>query len=464
MIGEKLFKHPYIPNSSPAVEKLMLEEIGESAAENLYRVIPDDLRLHRRLDLPDPLLSEYELKKHVEKILNKNQTCEEYISFLGSGYWHHFVPAVCDEINSRAEFLTAYWGDTYSDFGKWQAMFEYQSMMGELLEMEVVSSPTYDWSSAASSSILMAARITGRTEALVVSTTSPERLMHMHNFCQGKVEIKTLSYTKTGMLSLDDLRSKISADTAAVYFENPGFLGFFETQGTEIAEIAHAAGALVVVGVDPTSLGIVTPPINYGADIVCGDAQPLGNQMNYGGGACGFIATRDEGRFVAEYPNILVSIAAGQNQNHWGFGQCTHDRTSYVQRAESHDFIGTSQWLNAITAAVYLSLMGPIGMRELGEGIMRRTAYAIKQIAQIKGVRTPLFACTHFKEFIINFDAAGKTVAEINQKLLDRGIFGGKDLSQDYPEFGQSALYCVTEIHSLDDINKLVNALEEVLA
>ncbi len=464
MTHKKSFIHPYIPNSPPEIEQTMLAEIGVTTAEDLYKVIPHDLKLHRKLNLPDPLVSEYELKRHVEKLLAQNQTCDEYISFLGSGYWHHYVPAVCSEIANRAEFLTAYWGDTYSDLGKWQAMFEYQSMMGELLEMEVVSCPTYDWSSAASSSIMMAVRMTGRTEVLVPSTTSKERLMHMHNFSRGKAIIKTIDYTDSGMLSLKDLQIKISANTAAVYFENPSYLGCFESQGKEIADIAHKAGALVVVGVDPTSLGIVTPPVNYGADIVCGDAQPLGNAMNYGGGACGFIASRDEERFVAEHPTLMVSIATGKNEGQWAFGECTHDRTSYVKRADSPDYIGTSQWLNAITSAVYLSLMGPVGMRELGEGIMRRTAYAIKQIARLKGVRTPLFTGYHFKEFLINFDATGKTVAEINQKLLNYGIFGGRDLSRDYPQLGQSAQYCITEVHCLDDINKLVSALEEVLA
>ena len=136
--SSKRFVHPYIPNSPIAVEESLLQEIGESTAEDLYRVIPDDLKLRRKLDLPDPLLSEYELKKHVEKLLAQNKSCDEYISFLGSGCWNHYVPAVCSEIINRAEFLTAYWGDTYSDFGKWQTMFEYQSLLGELLEMEEI--------------------------------------------------------------------------------------------------------------------------------------------------------------------------------------------------------------------------------------------------------------------------------------------------------------------------------------
>jgi glycine dehydrogenase subunit 1 len=458
------FIHPYIPNSASAVEQDMLQEVSESAAENLYKVIPPQLKLNRKLDLPEPFLSEYELKKHMQSILDKNKSCEEYVSFLGAGCWPHYVPSVCDEVNNRAEFLTAYWGDTYSDFGKWQAMFEYQSMMGELLDMEVVSTPTYDWSSAVSSALMMSARITGRSEALVISTTSAERLMHMHNFCHEKLQIKLLQhYSDTGLMDLQDLKNKISSNTAAVYFENPGFLGFMESQGEQIAEIAHAAGALVVVGVDPSSLGIMAPPISYGADIVCGDAQPFGNHMNYGGGVCGFIATRDEERFVAEYPTLLISIVGGKTEKEWGFGQCTHDRTSYVRRELSPDFIGTSQWLCAITTAVYLSLMGPAGMKELGEGIMRRCAYAMKKIKDIDGVDVPLSALPHFKEFIVNFDATGKWVAEINKRLLDKGIFGGKDLSREFPDLGQSALYCVTEIHTKDDVDNLVKALKEVL-
>jgi glycine dehydrogenase subunit 1 len=457
--------HPYIPNSAPKVREQMLQEINVKTASQLYDVIPSELKFDGQLDLPEPILSEFDLKKHVENILFKNKNCKEYLSFLGAGCWNHYVPAVCDEINSRAEFLTAYCGDTYSDLGKYQAIFEYQSMMGELLKMEVVSCPTYDWASAISSSLLMAQRITGRRKVLVSRMVSSEKKSHIKNFCKKHVSIEFIDHCpETGLIDINSLESKISKDVAAVYFENPSYIGLIEHQGSKISEIAHSKGALSIVGVDPTSLGILTPPVDYGADIVTGEAQPLGNHMLMGGGLCGFIATNDEEKYVAEYPTILISFAPCKENGEFGFGQCTHDRTSYVRREASPDYIGTSSWLWAITAGVYLALMGPAGMYELGEGIMFRANYAKNLISKLPGVRIPFYRSQNFKEFVVNFDNTGKTTNKINKALLKHKIFGGKNLTNEFPELGNSALYCVTEVHTKEDIERLVAALEEVIS
>ncbi len=456
--------HPYIPNTAPAVRAEMLQAIGVADIDELYSAVPSELRLQRPLDLSPPFSSEVALKRHVQGLLRKNKSCGEMLSFLGGGCWQHYVPAVCDEINSRAEFLTAYAGDTYSDLGKYQAIFEFQSMLGELVGMEVVSTPTYDWAAAATSSLLMACRITGRRELLVAGTTSAERLAHLRNFAQAAAEVQVVEYDRhTGLMDLDDLRVKISAGVAAVYFENPSYLGFLESNSAEISAIAHAHGALSVVGVDAISLSVLAAPSDYGADIVCGDAQPLGNHMHYGGGLCGFIASRDSANYVAEYPSILVSMASGQQTNEFGFGWSTMERTSFDKRDTARDFIGTTQWLWGITAAVYLSLMGPRGMQELGEGVMQKSAYAMHLLDRIDGVQAPALGSSHFKEFVVNFDGTHRSVAEINQALLDRGIFGGKDLTTEFSALGSSALYCVTEIHTRADLERLATTLEEVL-
>jgi glycine dehydrogenase subunit 1 len=255
----------------------------------------------------------------------------------------------------------------------------------------------------------------------------------------------------------------MSPRVAAVYFENPSYLGFIESQGEEISSIAHAHGALTVVGVDPTSLGILAAPPEYGADIVCGDTQPLGNHMSYGGGLCGFVATRDELPFVVENPLSLVSAAPGQREGEFGFGRCTDSRTVYEKRERSADLTGTTQNLLSISTAVYLALMGPQGMQELGEAVMQKSHYAANLLSGIDGIKAPLFSSVHFKEFVVNFDETGRTVCSINKALLDRRIFGGKDLSAEFPELGNSALYCVTEIHTKEQIQGLCNALEEVL-
>jgi glycine dehydrogenase subunit 1 len=469
MEKERSFVHPYIPNATPEIREKMLKEIGVPDVDTLYQKIPEELRLKESLNLPKPFPSEVDLKRHVMGILSKNKTCEGYLNFLGGGCWQHYVPAVCDEIAGRSEFLTAYGGTAYSTFGRIQAQFEFQSLMGELVGMDVVSMPSYSWGAVAGNAVRMASRMTGRREVLMPKTIGPERLAIIRTFCRSAVEEKGIAVNlveydaKTGLVDLEDLGSKISSNTAAVYFENPSYLGFIERGGEAISEIAHKQGAECIVGIDPLSLGVVTPPSGYGADIVVGTAQPLGIHMSYGGGAIGFIASRDEERYVAEYPSWLISITDTKEKGEYGFGFCRFERTSYIGREKAKDFLGTVTGLLTITAAVYMSLMGPEGFREIGKTIILKSHYAIDSLSQLNGV-TVLFPSHAFKEFVVNFDGTGRSVRDINKALLDYRIFGGKDLSEDFPELGESALYCVTEVHTKEEIDKLTQALKEVIA
>jgi glycine dehydrogenase subunit 1 len=467
MSKERVSTHPYIPNSVSEIKQEMLRDIGVENIEGLLSAIPKRLRLNRLLDFPDPLPSELDLKKHVSEILSKNKPCTEYLNFLGAGCWQHYVPAVVDEIVHRTEFVTAYAGNTYSDLGKWQAFFEFQSMMGELLEMDAVSLPTFDWGTAASFAIRMASRMNSKKETLIPKIISPERLSIIKNFCKtgslsGNIEIKLIDYDpKTALIDLQDLKNKISSNTSSVYIENPSYLGTIESQGNEIARLTHNNGAELIVGIDPISLGLLTPPINYGGDIVCGEIQPLGIHMNCGGGVGGFIATRDEPRYIAEYPTHLVSITDTIDGG-FGFGYCTHDRTLYAVREEGKDFTGTTVGLWTIAAAVYIALLGPNGIREIGQSIIKRSHYAEKMLNEIKGIET-LFSPHFFKEFVVNFDNTGKTVNDVNKFLLEHKIFGGKEIVKNFPELGQSALYCVTEIHSQEDVTRLAETLNQAI-
>ncbi len=456
--------YPYIPNSVPTVKEQMMKEIGIDRIEDLYADIPENLRYDKKLNLPPPLSSEQALKRHMERIFAKNKTCAENISFLGGGCYRHQIPAICDEINQRSEFLTAYAGEPYEDHGRFQVLFEYESLMGELLDMDVVNVPTYDWSQAASTSLRMAERITGRKEILVSNITSPERLMVIRNYCHPVVTVKTIKHCPdTGKLDLADLKSKISEKTAGVYFENPSFLGMIEAQGQVISDIAHENGALCIVGVDPTSLGVLTPPAQYGADIVCGDIQGLGVPMFFGGGLGGFIATRDEEKFVMEYPSRLFGITTTSVEGEYGFGDVAYERTSFAEREQGKEFVGTHSALWGITAGVFLALMGPEGMEDLGTAILQKSRYAMMQLSAIKGVKAPRFDSPHFKEFVVDFNEAKLKTRDINEALLEKGIFGGQDLSPEFPELGECALYCVTEVHTKADIDLLRDALTEIL-
>ncbi len=464
MAIKKPLVYPYIPNSVPEVKAEMLKAIGAQSIEELYADIPESLRLKGRLNLPDPLLSEAELIRHVDSLLKRNRSTRETLSFLGAGCYQHQVPAVCDEVNSRGEFLTAYAGDPYEDHGRFQALFEYESMMGELLNMDVVNVPTYDGFQAAATSLRMACRITGRNLVLLPKNMGADKFSYVALYLRPDISIQRLPFDpQTGQLDLEALKTYLSDKVAAVYFENPTYLGLLETQADKICAAAHAAGALAVVGVNPISLGVIRPPVDYGADIVCGDIQSLGIHMNYGGGHGGFIATNDDPKFVMEFPSRLFGIAPTAVEGEYGFGDVAYERTSFALREKGKEWVGTAAALWGITAGVYLALMGPQGMVEIGEGLMQRCRYLMQKLAAIPGLRLPFYETPHFTEFVVNFNATGRAAAQVNQALLECDIFGGKDLSAEFPTLGQSMLICVSEVHTKADLDRLAEALREVL-
>lgn len=456
-----MIQYPYIPNSNEAVRKEMLDFIGAKSVEELYSFIPTEVRMKKPLCLPEPLTSEISLKKYMDGILNKDRSCDESSSFLGAGCYNHYVPAVCDEINGRSEFLTAYSGDTYADHGKLQAFFEFTSMMSELLDMDVVGFPTYDGGQAASTAIMMSRRINGRGTALVPASINPSLYSQLSCYCEGMKLVK-ISSCPDGQLDLKDLKSKLNEDVACVFIQNPSFLGFFEEQSGEIGKLAHSVGAEYVVYADPSSLGVILPPANYGADIACGEIQPLGIHMSYGAGLGGYLATRQEEKYVMNYPHHLYSIFRN-SKGQFGYARALPERTSYFAREKAVEYLGTCVGLWAITAAVYLAVMGPEGMKELGENILYKSNYAQKELSALKGVQLPYSDSHSFMEFVVNFDGTGKTVSEINKALLNAGIFGGYDLSREMPELGQSMLVCVTEKTELSDIDDLTYALAKIL-
>ncbi|MCV2356357.1 aminomethyl-transferring glycine dehydrogenase subunit GcvPA [Paucibacter sp. B2R-40] len=459
--------YPYIPNSVPAVKAAMLAATGATSVEEFYADVPTELRMDRPLNLPAPLLSEARLKRHVQAILARNTHCGEVLSFLGGGCYQHHVPAICDEINGRSEFLTAYAGEPYDDHGRFQALWEYCSMMGELLNLDVVSVPTYDGMQAAATACCMAARYSGpsnRKRVLLAANTSADKRSHIKTYGRSEIEFVEVAFDPiTGLLDRGDLRAKLSQQVAALYLDVPNYFGGID-EGQAIAGLVKSAGAMLIVGVDPLSLGVLAPPGDYGADIVCGDIQTLGMHMSYGGGHGGFIASRDEEALLMQYPSRLFGIAPTSVPGQYGFGDVAYQRTSFDKREQGNEFVGTAAALWGITAGVFLASQGPQGMVELGEGIMKRVAYARQRLSALPGLRLAHPGPVHFKEFVLDFSPSCKTVAEVNAGLRERAIFGGHDLSEAFPALGQSALYAFTEVHSQADIDALVDALREVLS
>jgi glycine dehydrogenase subunit 1 len=460
--------HPYMPNSTPDSRDRMMQALGITSVDELFEQIPAGHLPAKPINLEPGIRSEARLHRHMRSLLARNVSTVDAINFLGAGCWQHYVPAVCDEIAGRSEFLTPVWGTPSSDVGRNQAWFEYASQLGELVGMDFVGLPVYSWGAASGHALRMATRMTGRREVVVAGAKDPERLAVIRTYCgpagmDRSIAVREVGFDPlSGRIDLLALRAAVSDATAAVYFENPNFLGVLEADAAEVAALARSAGAETIVGVDPISLGLIAAPSTYGADIVVGTTQPLGVHMNAGGGVGGFIATRDDERYAREYPTLQVSLVNTTEPGQRSFGMTLFHQSSYGSREDGNDWTGNSVYLWAVVNAVYMALMGPQGFVEIGETIAANSAYAARRIAGVPGVDVRWSG--FFKEFVVDFGATGRTVAEINTALRERGIFGGKDLSADFPALGQAALYCVTEVHTDDDIAALVTALQEVTA
>jgi len=446
------YVHPYVPNTAPEARAAMLAAVGAASVEDFYVDIPDALRLHRPLDLPPALVAEQDLVRHVSGLLDRNRPVAPGRSFLGSGTYHHHVPAVVDEVIGRSEFLTAYAGEPYEDHGRFQALFEYESLMAELLAMDVVTVPTYDSFQAASTALAMAGRITGRRTVLVVSDVLADRRSRVHDFVRSHLDLVDVP-TRDGVADLTAVQAALDGGVAAIWVETPSRTGAVETALAALAEAAHAVGAVVVVSTDPICYGVLTPPSEQGADIVCGDLQSLGLHAHYGGAHGGFLAVHDDPRFVMELPSRLFGLATTDVPGEYGFGDVAYERTSFAVREEGKEWVGTAAALWGIAAGVYLALHGPRGMAELGETILARTRYAQQRLAALPGVVAGDDA-VHFREFTV---ALPVDPADVVRRLATQGFAAGVPLDD------HRLLVCVTEVNTADDIDALVAAVADAL-
>jgi len=452
--------HPYLPNSVPEIKEKMMHDIGVNNIDDLYVNIPEKLRFKGELQVPGPY-TEQEVKKLVSETLEKN-THLKCSPFLGGGVWPHYVPSVVDEVVSRAEFLTSYtpYQPEISQ-GILQSIFEYQSLICELVEMAVANASMYDWSSALGEAALLASRLNHREKILVPSFISPARLAVLHTYT-GPVGMKIEKIAhdkKTGMVDVEDLKKRVDDKTAAVYVETPSYLGFAEENVKAIGEIAHEKKALYVTGVDPISLGMLSAPGSYGADVVVGEGQPLGNHMSYGGPLLGIFACNHDNAIIRQMPGRIIGITEAIENKRRAYVMTLQTREQHIRREKATSNICSNEALCSVAGAVYLSLLGPNGLKDLAETCTARANYAMKKINDLPNVEAPTFSAYHFKEFTVKY--AKKTAEEVNKVLLAHGYQGGKPLKAEFPELGESALFCVTEMHTKKDIDGLVAALKE---
>ena len=465
-MNRKIFEHPYIPNAVSDVKATLMRAVSATSDREIFNMIPDHL-LYHAFKLPAPILDEYSLKRHTQQILSKNANLDTHLYFIGAGCAPHYVPAVVDEVLGRGELYTSYTSDL-GDQGRGQLQFEYQSMMAELNDMDVIAFPQYDGGNSVGHAFRMACRLTGRRKILVPRSMSRLNYNIAFNYISqvnGQYcDLIPVNYDeKTGLLDLADLNVKLNNEIAAVFIENPTFFGIVEIQARQIGEMADKAGAEFIVYADPVSLGVIEAPGAYGATIACGDIHSLGIHMFAGAGVGGYVMVKDDPKYAFQLKDMMYAASPTTVKGEIGFSfEAAFDRTSYEIRENSAEYTGTGAGLWTAIAGVYLAVMGPRGMEEVGTVIMQKSQYAAGKIAEIEGVEIK-FSGPFFKEFIVDFSETGKTVGAINKTLFRDNIVGGHDISKDYDALDRCMLVCVTEIHTKSDIDKFAGALKKAL-
>jgi glycine dehydrogenase subunit 1 len=323
----------------------------------------------------------------------------------------------------------------------------------------------YDHASAAAEAVLMAARVKkGRQRFLVPGTINPAHLRVMETYAEpAGITIDLMDYDiKTGLISLTDLSSKLD-DTAGVYIENPSYLGHIETQVQEIEKITHENDSLFVAGVDIVSLGVLSPPGDYGADIVVGEGQSLGSPISYGGPLLGIFGCRDDMKLIRQLPGRLVGMTQTKDAPYeQGFVLTLSPREQHIRRERATSNICSNQALMAVTAAVHMAHLGPVGLRQLSETVAYKSHYVASRLNAIQGVTAPAIGDSFWKDFVVKFES-GVTAQQVHDVLRTHGIHGGKILTNEYPALGESMLMSVTEIHSVQTIDKLISIVEQTV-
>ncbi len=439
-------------SATDADRAAMLAEIGVESIDELFADIPADVRLDRELELPDGR-SETEVFDHLAALAARNADADSERCFLGAGMYDHYVPALVDAIISRSEFLTPYtpYQPEVSQGGL-QAMFEFQTAISELTGLPVANASLYEGpSSAASAAYLALGAGKGRRRLVVSRGLHPHARAALETYARG-FDAKVVEVgLRDGTTDPAELAHHLDQDVAAVFVQNPNFLGAIEDLEA-LAAAAHEVGALCVATVDAITLGVLRPPGECGVDVAVGEGQPLGNRLDYGGPSFGFFAATEE--HLRRMPGRIAGETTDADGRR-GFVLALQTREQHIRREKATHNICTSQALNALAGTVYLAWLGRRGLVELGELLVRRTAYARERLAAVEGVEL-LHTAPVAREFAIRLDAP---VAQVLDLVSEEGIAAGYPLAREYPEYEDGLLVAITERRSKEDIDRLAEAL-----
>jgi glycine dehydrogenase subunit 1 len=443
-------------SATEADREAMLDAIGVGSVEDLFAQIPAGLRLAGELELPAGL-SETECFDHLAALAGRNADAETELCFLGAGMYDHYVPALVDAITERSEFLTPYtpYQPEVSQGGL-QVMFEFQTAISELTALPVSNASLYEGPSSVASAAYLAIGATGRRRLVVSRGLHPHSRETLRTYGRGfDAEVVEVGL-EGGLTDATELREALDSETAAVFVQNPNFLGAVEDLEA-IATAATDAGAVTVAPVDALTLGVLSPPGECGVEIAVGEGQQLGGRLDFGGPSFGFFCATEE--HLRRMPGRIAGETVDADGRR-GFVLALQTREQHIRREKATHNICTSQALNALGGVVYLAWLGKRGIVELGELLARRTAYARERLAEIDGVE-PLHEAPVVREFAVRLDAP---VPEVLDRVAEEGIAAGYWLGREYPEYDDGLLIALTERRSKEDIDRLADALERAIS
>lgn len=443
----------YIPHTSEDRQQ-MLQSIGVKAQEDLFKSIPETMK-NVGLLIPEAF-SELELQNRLLELAQKNVCPGEYISFLGAGCYNRYVPSIVDHILSRVEFLTAYtpYQPEISQ-GTLQYIYEYQSMMCILTGMDTANASMYDGATATAEAVLMSSRINKKSKALISKTVDPEYQQVIATYLQGtEIDITTIPMDTDGITDLDSLKNTISKDTSCVVIQMPNFLGNLE-EVKKIEQITHEAGALFVVIIDPISIGLLKQPGNYGADIAVGNGQSLGCGMMFGGSTFGFMACKE--KYMRQLPGRIVGMTE-DNKGNRAFTLTLQTREQHIRREKATSNICSNSSLNALASCVYLSVIGPQGLKEIANSSFQRAHFLANKIATIPGFKIAFN--NFFSEFVILLPNKLDAESFIEEMKALR-ILPGFSIGKYYDELPNAILVSVTEKNLPVDLYLFISSLRE---
>ena len=443
-------------SATDADRRAMLDAIGVGSIDDLFAEIPAELRLGRPLDLPSGL-SESECFDHLASLAERNTDADAELCFLGAGMYDHYVPAIVDAITQRSEFLTPYtpYQPEVSQGGL-QVMFEFQTAISELCALPVANASLYEGPSSVASAAYLAIGATGRRRLVVSRGVHPHSRETLRTYARGfGAEVVEVGL-EGGLTDASELGSALDAETAALFVQNPNFLGAVEDLET-LAGAAKHAGALTVAAVDALTLGVLRPPGECGVDIAVGEGQPLGGRLDFGGPSFGLFCATEE--HLRRMPGRIAGETVDADGRR-GFVLALQTREQHIRREKATHNICTSQALNALGGVVYLAWLGKRGIVELGELLCRRTAYARERLAELDGVEL-LHDAPVAREFAVRLTTP---VTAVLDRVSEEGIAGGYPLGCEYPEYGDGLLVAITERRSRSDIDRLADALARAVA